>query len=172
MAALASAGEQTQPQLLSTPSAHSSKLHGPLGAPKLNPPRSWRGAGERLQPWESQLLFGCECSWRYSLLSGLRYNYCLDLLPLLFLFSSSRTVTQAGPPRSCGEAGCPPCRGTGSLSLEPPRYLQSIILYFGPVTAPWIIMPPSCISLLELCVSVLSLSIPSSSIYLPTQVAG
>lgn len=92
IAALASAGAQAWPQLLSTSSTHSSELHGPSCTPKLSPPRSWRGAGERLQPWESQFLFGCDCCWQYSLLSGLRYSCCLDLLPLLFLFSGSRTV--------------------------------------------------------------------------------
>lgn len=109
-----------------------------------------------LQCWESQLPFGCECCWQYSLLCGLQYSCCIDLLPLLFLISSSRVVTQAGPPWSCGKAGCPPCRGKGSLSIVY-TLLWSFIIYLGPVTAFWLIAPPFCVSPLELCISVSSL---------------
>lgn len=90
------------------------------------------------------------------MLCGLQYSCCIDLLPLLFLISSSRVVTRAGPPWSCGKAGCPPCRGIGNLSIESPHYF-GLLLYTLDQLASWLITPPSCISPLEPCISVSSL---------------
>lgn len=137
---------------------------------QAEPLRSWRVAGERLQPWELQLFFGCERCWRYSLLSGLRYSCCLDLLPLLFLFSGSWTVTQAGPPRSCGEAGCPPLQRNRKPFHRVPTLLWSDFIPLASYSSLANYATLLCVTSRTLCLSVVF--VRPSSIYLPTQVAG